>query len=313
MKKNRFVVIGNGKMAIDILRVINEHADAEVVLGVGDQSQDSYQSNFESTCTAVGVPYINTKNINDPAIVKILKDAFPTYLISANNFQIFRSPTFNIAEKGIINFHNGPLPRYGGLNACSWALINGEKEHGVTWHKVDSNIDTGPILAQEKFLIDPDQDAVSLIARSIEKGVKLFSMMLPDLLNQKIQECPQDASNKSYYGLRDRPWNGLLPWWESIKVLERLSRALKFHPMTNSFYYPKIKIGNSEPLFVGEFSVEAGDFGESGTILDDDLSIAIRGGVIRILYLQDSLGREIHQSELKQFDFLSGKTLSKDF
>ena len=51
------------------------------------------------------------------------------------------------------NFHDGPLPRYAGLFSSSWAIVNNEKTHGVTWHKITKKIDAGDIVASKKFKI----------------------------------------------------------------------------------------------------------------------------------------------------------------
>ena len=53
-----------------------------------------------------------------------------------------------------INYHNGPLPKYAGVNSTHWALINGEKIHGVVWHIMDETFDSGEILVKETIYIN---------------------------------------------------------------------------------------------------------------------------------------------------------------
>ena len=54
-------------------------------------------------------------------------------------------PVLALAARGAINFHDGPLPRYAGLNAPVWAILNREPAHGVTWHLIEGGIDEGDI------------------------------------------------------------------------------------------------------------------------------------------------------------------------
>jgi methionyl-tRNA formyltransferase len=105
-------------------------------------------------------------------------------------------------EKKVVNLHNGPLPRYRGVNPINWALKNGEREHGVTIHEVTPGIDDGPILAQVKYSIYPEIEEVrDVYVKALEFGWTLFRMTIGSLL--EIQGVEQDHSQASYYGKRD--------------------------------------------------------------------------------------------------------------
>jgi len=60
-----------------------------------------------------------------------------------------------VGRLGAINFHDGPLPRYAGLHATTWAILNQETSHGVTWHEMREIVDTGAILQQRVFALAP--------------------------------------------------------------------------------------------------------------------------------------------------------------
>jgi len=70
------------------------------------------------------------------------------FLFSIVNFSILPDSVVSAPKKLAINFHDAPLPRYGGMNAAFWALWNGETEHGVTWHVMTADVDGGDILEQ---------------------------------------------------------------------------------------------------------------------------------------------------------------------
>ena len=73
-----------------------------------------------------------------------------------------RAKSLAQAGKGAINFHDGPLPRYAGLNAPVWAIINGEPDHGITWHMIEGGVDEGDILEQRLFELASEETALTL-------------------------------------------------------------------------------------------------------------------------------------------------------
>lgn len=310
----RFVVVGNGKMASDILQVI-EHCDAAKAVGaIGDPRHEAPQSRLAESCKRLRIPYAQASDINAPDAVACISAMRPDFLVSANNFQIFRKPTLTLAPQGIVNFHNGPLPRYGGLNACSWALVNGEGEHGVTWHMVDAGIDSGPILAQHRFPVDPDERAITLIARCIQEGIVLFETLLPKLVAGSAAPIMQKDAERLYYGARDRPFAGALPWWEGAEILGRLSSALAFHPLPNLFYRPRFATTGFPGLFAGELSIREGASGAAGTIaaVGEPLTVNAEGCQIVLDAVYDAAGEEIPASDLpKRFGLFPGAVLER--
>src|SRR5215213_4762584 len=94
------------------------------------------------------------------APVSIDEAAFD-YLFSVANLSVLPTALISRAGKMAINFHDGPLPRYAGLNAPSWALMAGELQHGVTWHEMTVKVDAGRVVRQASFPIAPDETAFS--------------------------------------------------------------------------------------------------------------------------------------------------------
>ena len=284
----RFVIVGNGKMAIDVLGVLTAAQGSEVVLCLGDPAFETAQSQLAKACSERGIAYRIVRSVNSSEALAALAAAAPDFIVSANNFLIFKPAAIAIPRLGIVNFHNGPLPRYGGLNVCSWALINGESEYGVTWHLVDAGIDSGPIQAQRRFPVARGETAIGLVSRCIEQGTALLVELLPRLIAGRLSPEPQSAESRLYYGRHDRPWHGDLPWWEPIATLERLSRALDFHPLPNAFYRPRIAVESSRPVWIEAFSVHPGGAlaAPAGIILRadaDGIEVAVPGGTITLL------------------------------
>ncbi|MBS0357874.1 MAG: amino acid adenylation domain-containing protein, partial [Proteobacteria bacterium] len=99
-----------------------------------------------------------------------------------------------------INYHDSLLPFYAGNNSTTWAILNNEKTHGVTWHLIAEGIDEGDIVLQEKLTIDSDETANSLNLKCTEKSLELFSKLVNQIESGKVSLKAQDLSKKTYYG-----------------------------------------------------------------------------------------------------------------
>ena len=290
----RFVIVGSGKMAADVLTLVARGPDTEPVLCINDTRRETAQSRLAQVAAAAGVPCLDCPCLNTPETLAAIRAARPTYIVSVNNFRVLGEECLSIPERAAINFHNGPLPRYGGLHPCSWAILRGEITYGVTWHLVDSGIDTGPIIAQRQFPIGSDERVLSLISRSIREGVSLFEALLPALAAGDLRPVPQEGE-RLYFGRHDLPWQGNLPWWETRDVLDRLRRAIGFHPFPNDFFRPRLCVlGFPDPLFVSGFELVASS-GPPGTVIESgpEPIVATLDAAIRFDGVEDEQGRPI--------------------
>src|SRR5699024_7776612 len=93
-------------------------------------------------------------------------------------FRMLPKKVWNFPELGTFNLHASLLPDYRGAAPINWALINGEKETGVTTFFLDEKIDTGKIIAQEKVAIAPNDNAGSLHDKLMVKGAELVDYSL---------------------------------------------------------------------------------------------------------------------------------------
>lgn len=137
--------------------------------------------------------------------------------------------------KGAYNFHPGILPEYRGAATFSWAIINGEKEVGVTLHKIDEGIDTGDILAIRRF---PIRDTAEETFRVFEEEVFLmFKNIWYELLRGDLESWPQERQNARTYYRKDL---------EKVKDLTRFVRALTFTGKESAYYFNS----NGEKIYV---------------------------------------------------------------
>ncbi|NJQ97267.1 MAG: hypothetical protein HC784_05455, partial [Hydrococcus sp. CSU_1_8] len=147
------------------------------------------------------------------------------------------------------------MPKYGGLNAPAWAIFYRESIHGVTWHRVTTQIDGGDILKQGSFQIDDDETTLSLSVRCYEEILKLFEILVEELATDKVTIAKQDLARRSYFGRTHKPTPGcILSWSWSAEQIEAMVRSLTFGDYENSIGLPKLAIGN-ELIIVTEVAI----------------------------------------------------------
>ena len=130
------VLVGNESLLVEC---------AKILLGRGHRIVTVASRNAEVIvwAEAAGLPVVAPgKGLED----RVTADF--DWLLSIANLSVLPDALIARAAKGAVNFHDGPLPRYAGLNAPLWAMLNGETRHGVTWHRIEGGIDEGRVLQQ---------------------------------------------------------------------------------------------------------------------------------------------------------------------
>jgi methionyl-tRNA formyltransferase len=120
-------------------------------------------------------------------------------------FRMLPDVVWNMPPMGTINLHASLLPQYRGAAPINWAIINGEKETGVTTFKLQHEIDTGDILLQEKIEIGENETAGELHDRMKEIGAQLLVRTVQGLADGALQETPQSSISNSSTIAEDQP------------------------------------------------------------------------------------------------------------
>src|SRR5215212_7488602 len=107
-------------------------------------------------------------------------------------FRMLPEVVWNMPHMGTINLHGSLLPHYRGAAPINWAIINGDKETGVTTFKLQQEIDTGNILLREKIAIDENETAGELHDRMKEIGAQLLVKTVEGLAEGTVEETPQE-------------------------------------------------------------------------------------------------------------------------
>ncbi len=118
------------------------------------------------------IPVLQPTNLKDPGFLKELK-ALQADLQIVVAFRMLPEAVWAMPPLGTFNLHASLLPQYRGAAPINWTIINGEQETGVTTFFLKHEIDTGPLIFQEKEPIHPNDDAGSLYSRLMQKGAEL--------------------------------------------------------------------------------------------------------------------------------------------
>ncbi len=254
----KIVIIGNGKIASDCLRIMLQNESHSIEHVFYEEVKNPEPAALLTTLTEFDLNASPIQKIHDAENIEILNRIAPDWIFNINCYQYLRSAIIASASKGVINFHNGPLPLYGGVNISSWPIINGETHHGVTWHLVNEGIDTGDILSQSFFEIGRRWTAAKLMTVCILEGIQLFEKNWTAWISGAIKAQPQSAPH-SYYSLKDTPPNeGLISFETSAPFVDALVRGLHLFPFTNSFGYAKMNISD-QVFIVIQTKVEEGN------------------------------------------------------
>lgn len=211
--------------------------------------------------------------VGHPKAALELLDAHPgfDFLFSVVNNTLLPDELLELPTRAAINFHDAPLPRYAGINASNWALINGEQEHGISWHLMTELIDGGDIIEQRRFPIRSDDTAITLNARCWEEALAAFIDMMDRLAAGPVEGTKQDLSRRTYVERWKRPTAAAtIDWSDSSSAIGSLIRGLDHGTYFNPLGTPKVLIGD-EPFIVDEADIVP-DFpaDRAGVITDVD-------------------------------------------
>ena len=135
----------------------------------------------------------------------------PDVGVLASFGKILPKEILEIPKHGILNLHPSLLPKHRGPSPVQTAILNNDQETGVTIIKMDEKVDHGPILAQFKEEIRPDDTAESLYKRLFTAGVRVLMTILPVYLENKIEMRKQDNSQATFTKKLTRE-NGKIDW-----------------------------------------------------------------------------------------------------
>jgi methionyl-tRNA formyltransferase len=168
---------------------------------------------LKAKATHHGIPFVVHQNINSQEFIEFLTNSRCDIFVSMSFNQIFKKEVIDIPAKKIINCHAGKLPYYRGRNVLNWALINDEKDFGVTVHYVDDGIDTGDIILQRIYTIDDNDSYSTLLYRSYLYCAEVLIDAIKIIQSDEVKRIRQDSIHPiGFYCPQRRVGDEKLDW-----------------------------------------------------------------------------------------------------
>ena len=232
--------------------------------------------------------------------VEDLKSLAPDIMITCAFGQILSEDVLSIAPHGVINVHGSLLPKYRGAAPIQYAVLNGEKETGVTIMQTERGLDCGDIISVEKTEIGDNETAGDLFERLSDIGADLLVKTLDRIESGDVMPVKQDESLATVVKTIKKS-DALIDWSKDSSALHNFVRGMNPWPVAYTFFKGKIlKIFKAESVIDRSSSI----FGEV-LRCDDELVIACGDGALKILELQLEGSKRMSAS-----DFLRGRRLS---
>lgn len=228
-----------------------------------------------------------------------IKNLNPDIIVVVAYGQIIPEQILAIPKYGCINVHGSLLPKYRGAAVVQAPIMNGDTETGVTIMLMDAGLDTGPILSQEKIILDRKETTATLFPKLSRLGATLLIPTLKKYTSEQIFPKAQDAALASKVGLL-RKEHGRIDWSKSTTDIERLVRAMYPWPVAWTKWNDKtLKIIDVRHTQLNINQYEPGETFMHGN------DLAIQCGINSLIIMQLQLEGK---AAMKSTDFLLGNS-----
>ncbi|MFW5693067.1 MAG: methionyl-tRNA formyltransferase [Thermoguttaceae bacterium] len=253
-----------------------------------------------------GTPIVDPDDVNTDAARARLAEFRPDLFVVCDYGQILSAATLATARLGGVNLHGSLLPKYRGAAPINWAIYHGERETGVSVIHMIPQVDAGPVIAQARTDIGPDETAEQVEVRLAELGGWLMRRAIDAVEAGRLEAMPQDP-NLASRAPRLKKSDGAIDWSRPARALKNQVRALEPWPKCYTHWLrddaPPVR------LILGPCDVAEGAACDAppGTVLEaagDRLVIAAGEGAIALRAVQPAGKRRMPIAE-----FLRGHRL----
>ena len=279
------VLVGDQSLLIQCAEILR--AEGHTIAGVM-----STRAEIRAWATGEGLPFADLEDVRATGETPGIAPA--DWLFSIANLTMLPEGLLALGRTGAVNFHDGPLPGYAGLNTPVWALMADETRHAITWHMMEAGVDTGDIVATQSVDIAPDETAFTLNARCYAAALESFPTLVGQIAAGHLTRTPQEpGATRRVFTRRQRPEaNGLLDPARPAEDLARLVRALDHGGYWNPLCRAKIALGG-EVYLIGQATPGDTTQAAPGTVIaagPDSLTLATGNGVLMLSELNNADG-----------------------
>ena len=244
MSKYKIIFFGTSNFAVPALEALklDKNFDIRLVVTQQDAPQGRKKiltpTSVKLAAEKLGLEIFTPEKIKDQKTLEIICGHEADFLVLAAYGKILPSKILTCSKYGAINVHPSLLPKYRGPSPVQYALLNGDRETGVSIIFMDEEIDHGPILEQQKADIDPNETADELKTRLSRLGGELLPKVLLRLGNNNLKPVPQDHKFATFSKILNRE-DGHINWNKSAEDIYNMWRA--FYPWPGIFSEIKAK------------------------------------------------------------------------
>jgi methionyl-tRNA formyltransferase len=228
MTNPRIVFMGSPEFAIPALRLLAAEYPLVGVVTQPDRpagrGREPKSPPVKLLAEQLRLPVIQPERLKAPEAMAQLQAWQPDLIVVAAFGQILRQAVLDLPRLGCINIHGSLLPRWRGAAPVQVAILNGDREAGVTIMRMDPGVDTGPMLSQASLPILPNDTAGSLGKRMADLGAELLLETLPAYLDGRCVPQAQDDSQATYAPMIKKE-QGELDFSQPAESLARRVRA----------------------------------------------------------------------------------------
>ena len=246
-----------------------------------------------------GIKVYQPLKVRDEEFVKTLRAYNPDVMVVVAFGQIIPLSILQMPKYGCVNIHGSLLPKYRGAAPIQWAVLDGEKETGITTILMDEGIDTGDILLKKTIQIDTDETSGSLFDKLMALGAETILETLDELEKGNLTPTKQGESPTAYAKMLTKAM-GLIDFTKSAKELDCFVRGMNPWPSAYT-----LLAGKTLKLWKVR-AVEGG--GKAGSVIEigkESFTIACGEGAIEVLEVQLE-----GKKRMSAGDFLKGSTLN---
>ena len=254
----RVLFIGTGEIGLPVLRRLRETKEHQLV-GVVTQpdkpvgrAQRIEAPPIKAALAGTDVPILQPKRIKTEDAVGEIRALAPEVIVVMAYGQILPRAVLEIPEIACLNLHASLLPRHRGAAPIQAAIVEGDRESGITVIYMDEGLDTGDVMLQERIEIAPNETGGSLHDRLAEVAPVALKKALEHLQAGTAPRVPQDSSTATYASKLERE-DGRINWAEPAALTERKIRA--FDPWPGAFTVLRDEAGRDRKLKVFRASV----------------------------------------------------------
>jgi methionyl-tRNA formyltransferase len=283
----KIVFMGTPDFAVASLdALVQANFDVVAVVTAPDKpagrGQKLNESAVKKYAVEKGIPVLQPEKLKNPAFIDELR-SYQADLQVVVAFRMLPEIVWNMPAKGTINLHGSLLPQYRGAAPINHAIINGEKESGVTTFFLKQEIDTGDIILSDRVPIADDETAGELHDNLMVVGANLLVKTLRAIEANKITEQPQPQNDDLKHAPKIFKEDCKIDWNSPAQTIHNLIRGLSPYPTAFTLLNEKnLKVFKAE-IEDKEPGIVAGGFLTDGKTY---LKFAAKDGFIKLLDIQ---------------------------